>query len=74
MVRLDYDLYLVMLELDLMTYDEYVKSVPAYERPKEYETYALFLKNKGKATKRMQKEAEWRDEGIKKGIIPEHWQ
>lgn len=65
------DFYLVMLEADVISYDDYIQHVVSV--PKEYATYELFLKNKGKVSKRIKKQGEWLQEGLKKGIIPPHW-
>lgn len=65
------DFYLVLVENDHMTYDEYIQNVSSV--PKEYATYELFLKNKGKVSKRIKKQGEWLQEGLKNGIIPDHW-
>jgi len=61
-VQIKDDFYLVLLESDRITYDEYIKSVSFV--PKEYATYELFLKNKGKVSKRIKKEGEWLQEGL----------
>lgn len=53
MVDLNDDLYLVLLETDHITYEEYVRTVPASRIPPEYATIALFLKNKGKVSERI---------------------
>lgn len=53
MVDLAHDFYMVLLENDHITYEEYVRNVPASSIPPEYTTIALFLKNKGKVSKRI---------------------
>jgi hypothetical protein len=65
------DFYLVLLENDQISYDDYVKNVTIV--PKEYASYELFLKNKGKVSKRIKKQGEWLQEGLRNGIIPDHW-
>lgn len=65
MVNLNADLYMVMLENDLISYEEYCETIPEHDIPKEYKTLALFLKNKGKASKRIIKETEWYLNGLK---------
>lgn len=47
-----------MLEQDIISYQDFVSFIA--DIPKEYATYTLFLKNKGKASKRIAKEMEWR--------------
>lgn len=74
MVDMSHMLYLVMLENDHISYDEYVRHVPDYAVPPEYASVALFLKNKGKVGERIQKEGELLEDNLKKGIIPDHWQ
>lgn len=46
MVNLIHDLYLVMLEEDFITYDQYVRAVPDYAIPTEYRTARSFYKSK----------------------------
>lgn len=58
MVDLDRITYIVMLEQDIISYQDFVSFIA--DIPKEYATYTLFLKNKGKASKRIAKEMEWR--------------
>ena len=53
MVNLSHDLYLVLVEEGLISYDEYVRHVPMSSIPPEYATLTLFLKNKGKVSKRI---------------------
>jgi hypothetical protein len=65
------DLLLVMVENDHISYSDYISKVSTV--PDEYKTYELFIKNKGKVSKRIVKEGEWLQEGIKKGILPKHW-
>lgn len=74
MVDMSHMLYLVMLEEGRITYDEFVRHVPAYAIPPEYATVALFMKNKGKAGERIQREGEKMQADLSKGIIPNHWQ
>ncbi|MEC5422124.1 hypothetical protein QGM71_01280 [Virgibacillus sp. C22-A2] len=69
MVNLSYDLYLILLDHNKVSYQEYASHVPQDERPKEYLTYALYLKNKGKALKRVQKQAEWDATAMMKNIL-----
>lgn len=69
MVDLGPLLCLVMLEEDILPYHEYVRKIPQHEIPSEYATYALFLKNKGKASKRISKEAEWNTLARDKGLL-----
>lgn len=64
MVNLGAELYLALLEEGEMSYEEYCNHVPAYNRPKEYKTYALFLKNRGAASKRIAKEDEWKANAV----------
>lgn len=73
MVRLDFELYLILLEYNKISYEEYCDYVPDIHRPKEYKTYTLFLKNKGKASRRISKEAEWHDHGLLKEA-QENWE
>lgn len=68
MVDLGHDLLLVMLETDHISYDDYVHSVPDHAIPPEYKTVELFMKNKGKASKRIRKEAEWKNQATLKHI------
>lgn len=56
---LEYDLLLILLESGRITYEEYRNKVPDHSVPKEYKTFTLFLKNKGKASKRVSKQSEW---------------
>ena len=74
MVDMSHMLYLVMLEQGQMSYDEFVRKVPAFAIPPEYATVALFMKNKGKVGKRIQREGEKLQADLSKGIIPDHWQ
>ena len=53
MVDLSHGLYLILLEEGYISYDDYVRRVPLYDIPPEYASVALFLKNKGKASKRI---------------------
>lgn len=59
MVDLGHDLYIILLELDYLSYAEYAQKIPESDRPREYRTYIDFLRNKGKASKRIAKESEW---------------
>jgi hypothetical protein len=68
MVDLGHDLLLVLLETDHISYDDYILAVPDYAIPPEYKTVELFLKNKGKASKRICKEAEWKNQAELKEI------
>lgn len=74
MVDMSHMLYLVMLEEGRITYDEFIRHVPAHAIPPEYTTVALFMKNKGKAGERIQREGEKMQADLSKGIIPNHWQ
>ena len=74
MVDMSHMFYLVMLEQDQISYDEYVRQVPAFSIPPEYATVALFMKNKGKVGERIQREGEKMQADLQKGIIPDHWQ
>ena len=56
---LEYDLYLILLEQGRISYEEYRNKVPAHLVPNEYKTLLLFIKNRGKASKRVSKQAEW---------------
>lgn len=69
MVDISSDLQLLLLETTLISYDEYIISVPSYAIPPEYKTVDLFYKNKGKASKRIIKEGEWKNEARRKGLI-----
>lgn len=66
MVNLSHDLHLIMLEEGLLSYDDYLKAVPASIVPSEYKTLTMFLKNRGKASRRIQKESEWYMNGFKR--------
>ncbi|KSU83575.1 hypothetical protein QUF84_19965 [Fictibacillus enclensis] len=68
-MRREDDLYLIMLESNEMTWWEYARKVSPNVRPKQYKTYWSFLKNKGKLPKRLVKEAEWRMEARRKGLL-----
>jgi hypothetical protein len=57
MVNMNAELYMVLLENDLISYEEYVREIPAPDIPPEYATVALFMKNKGKASERILKES-----------------
>lgn len=67
MVDLTPDLLLIMLEEGLLSYDDFVHRSPTI--PPEYATYALFIKNRGKVSDRLIKQAEWRREAILRGLI-----
>jgi hypothetical protein len=69
MVDMSMDFYLILLETNLITYDEYINKVPSYAIPSEYKTIDLFMKNKGKVSKRIIKECEWINEARRKGLI-----
>lgn len=63
------DLLLVLLECDYISYTQYIADVEPEDIPPEYATYALFMKNKGKASKRIAKEMEWRSQARSKNLI-----
>lgn len=67
MVNFDEDLQLILLEEGYISYEDYCNRVS--DIPKEYTTYALFLKNKGKASKRIVKEAQWKANANWKNIV-----
>ena len=58
MVNFDEDFQLILLEEGYITYEDYCEQVQHI--PKEYATYKLFLKNRGKASKRIVKETQWK--------------
>lgn len=64
-MNLDYDLQLILLETGNISYTEYCEAVPEIHRPREYATLELFLRNKGKASKRLAKESEWNTQRFK---------
>ena len=58
-VSLHDTLYLYLLDYGKITWDEYADEILVENRPPEYATLALWLRNKGSVTKRESKEAEW---------------
>jgi hypothetical protein len=69
MVDMSSDFQLMLLETTFISYDEYIHSVPSHAIPPEYKTVDLYLKNKGKASKRIIKEGEWKNEARRKGLV-----
>ena len=69
MVNITKDFLLILLEQGLISYTEYINDVEPHDIPPEYATYALFMKNKGKASKRIRKEMEWRTEARRQNLI-----
>ncbi|MFC0187783.1 hypothetical protein ACFFJY_05750 [Fictibacillus aquaticus] len=63
------DLYLIQLESNKVSWWEYARKVAPPKRPDQYLTYWSFLKNRGKLPKRIVKEAEWRMEARRKGLL-----
>jgi hypothetical protein len=63
------DLYLIRLEANEISWWEYARNVSPVSRPSQYLTYWSFLKNRGKLPKRLVKEAEWRMEARRKGLL-----
>ncbi len=63
------DLYLLKLESNELSWWEYARKVLPENRPNEYMTYWSYLKNKGKIPRRLIKEAEWRMEARRKGLL-----
>lgn len=53
---------MIMLETDHITWDEYAAAVPVEHRPHEYRNLVSFLKNKGKASTRIVKESQWKQQ------------
>jgi hypothetical protein len=49
----------LMLETGTLTWEQYSEMVPPDQRPNEYKDLASFTKNKGKVSKRWEKESEW---------------
>jgi hypothetical protein len=68
MVKRD-DLYLIRLEANEISWWEYARNVSPISRPQQYLTYWSFLKNRGKLPRRLIKEAEWRMEARRKGLL-----
>lgn len=68
MVDLNSDFQLLLLEEGFITYVQYCNTVNQHDIPREYLTYSLFLKNKGKASKRLIKELQWKNEARRKNI------
>ena len=48
----------LMLEAGTITWEDYAAFVPVDQRPHEYKDLASFMKNKGKVSKRWEKESE----------------
>jgi hypothetical protein len=67
MVDVTEHLNLLMLENDHMSYTEYVDKTDVL--PTEYASYRLFLKNKGKVSKRLIKAMEWRTQARNKNLL-----
>jgi hypothetical protein len=65
------DLFLLHLEAEQITWWEYSRQVPLNLRPKEYIDYWTYLKNRNNSNKRFIKEAEWRMEARRKGLLKE---
>ncbi len=63
------DLFLIRLEANEISWWEYARNVSPVSRPKQYLTYWSFLKNRGKLPRRLVKEAEWRMEARRKGLL-----
>ncbi|WP_257351260.1 hypothetical protein [Pseudalkalibacillus decolorationis] len=64
-----YDFYLIQLENNKLNWWEYARKVPTKFRPPIYSNYWTYLRNRKTASKRWIKEAEWRMEARRKGLL-----
>jgi hypothetical protein len=70
-LKLEYDLLLFQLDAKQISWWEYSRKVPRNCRPDIYNDYWTYLFNNKEKGKRYIKEAEWRMEARRKGILRE---
>ncbi len=68
-MKKEYDHYLILLENQKLNWWGYARRVPTEFRPPHYTNYWSYLRTRNTASKRYIKEAEWRMEARRKGLL-----